>query len=181
MKIEILGPYDFLPFQIGGKSLYGEELTVKPGIYFWAFQIEGEYWINYIGISESSIAKRQSGHLSKFLSAEYDVYNYEALMSGRIEKAYTPSDGREKFKTNLNQLEKVLQNLSFYFAPIETETSILKRIETAFICRYRESGTDSKILDNGNVSRYRRQDEEPVHLEITFPKGLKGMPSSLIA
>ena len=157
MEIEILGPFNYLPFQKEGASLYNENLTWKPGIYFWAYQLENSYFINYIGFSSISISERQSSHLSSFLSGNYDIYNINSLLNGKIEKAYSPGDGNEKFNKSFNQLEQQLDDLCFFHAPIETEFTLLKRIETAFITHVRSSAENSKILDNGSVSRYRRE------------------------
>lgn len=181
MEIEISGPFDYMPFQKEGASLYSEELTWKPGIYFWAYNFENSYWVNYIGITSISIAHRQSSHLSSFLSGQYDIYNINSLFSGEIEKAYSPGDGHEKFNINLNQLEQQLNKLCFFFAPIETESSILKRIETAFIMHLRDSNENSKILDNGSVSRYRRDDEQAIPLTISSEVIIKGIPNELSA
>jgi len=181
MKIEILGPFDYLPFQKEGASLYNEKLIWEPGIYFWTYQIKSSYWINYIGISSISIAERQSSHLSAFLSGRYDIYNINSLFNGEIEKVYSPCDGNKNFNKNFNHLEQQLDNLCFFFAPIETESSILKRIETAFITHVRNSDENSKILDNGSVSRYKRDDEEAISLTISSPKLIKGIPDSLLA
>lgn len=180
MEIDILGPFDYLPFPKKGKSLYNEKLTWEPGIYFWAFQIESSYYLNYIGISSKSIAYRQSVHLSEFLSGGYDIYNLNSLLSGKIERAYSPGTGSEKFNQNYKQLEEQLNKLHFFFAPIDNELSILKRIETAFITHVRNSDDDSKILDNGSVSRYRRDDEKEIRLTINTPTLIKGIPDSLL-
>ncbi|WP_299792376.1 hypothetical protein [uncultured Shewanella sp.] len=181
MEIEILGPFDYLPFKKEGASLYCEKLTWKPGIYFWAYQIENSYWVNYIGISSVSIAKRQSNHLSSFLSGGYDIYNINSLFNGVLERAYSPGDGNESFNKNFGYLEQQLDNLCFFFAPIETETSLLQRIETSFITHIRSSAENSKILDNGIVSRYKRDDEEVIPLTINSPAIIKGIPDSLLA
>jgi hypothetical protein len=181
MEIEIRGPFDYLPFPKEGTPLYNEKLTWEPGIYFWAFQIESSYYVNYIGISSNSIAYRQSEHLSKFLSGGYDIYNLNSLLNGKIERAYSPDAGSEKFNQNYEQLEEQLNKLCFFFAPIDTESSILKRIETAFITHVRNSDDHSKILDNGSVSRYRRDDEDAIVLTINAPTLIKGIPDSLLA
>lgn len=181
MEIEILGPFDYLPFPKEGTSLYNEKLTWEPGIYFWAFQIESSYYINYIGISSNSIAYRQSEHLSKFLSGGYDIYNINSLLNGKIERAYSPGSGSDKFNQNYKQLEDQLNKICFFFAPIDIELSVLKRIETAFITYIRNSDDNSKILDNGCVSRYKRDDEEAIILTIDTPTLINGIPDSLLA
>ena len=181
MEIEILGPFDYLPFPKDRTSLYNEKLTWEPGIYFWTFQIESSHYVNYIGISSNSIAYRQSEHLSKFLSGGYDIYDLNSLLNGKIERAYSPGAGSEEFNKNYEQLEEQLNKLCFFFAPIDVESSTLKRIETAFITNVRNSDDNSKILDNGNVSRYKRDDEEAIMLTIKTPTLIKGIPDSLLA
>jgi len=181
MELEVFGPLDYLPFKKEGACLYNHKLTWEPGIYFWAFQIESSYYVNYIGISSHSIAYRQSEHLSKFLSGGYDIYNINALLNGKIERAYSPGAGNEEFNKNYKQLEEQLDKLCFFFIPIDTDLSILKRIETAFITHIRSSEDNSKILDNGSVSRYKRDDEEAIVLAINSPMRIKGLPDSLLA
>jgi len=181
MDIELLGPFDYLPFKKEGVSLYNEKLIWKPGIYFWTYKIEDSYWINYIGITSVSIGERQSSHLSSFLTGNYDIYNINSLLNGKIEKVYSPCNGNENFNKNFNHLEQQLDNLCFFFAPIDTESSILKRIETAFILHLRNTDENSKIFDNGSVSRYRRDDEEAISLTISSSKLINGIPNSLSA
>ncbi|MCS6241391.1 hypothetical protein [Shewanella baltica] len=180
MDIEILGPFDYLPFQKDGASLYSEEQAWKPGIYFWVFNLGGSFLINYIGIASTSIAQRQSSHLSSFLTGQYDIYNTDSLSNGELERAYSPGDGHGKFSSCLGHLDKQLNDLQFFFAPIEVESSILKRIETAFITHVRDLDEASVILDNGSVSRYRRDDEDAIPVNISTPIEIKGLPSELL-
>ena len=179
MELDVLGPFSYLPFK--KESLYGEEQAWKPGIYFWTYCVEDSYRLNYIGITSTSIAQRQSSHLSSFLSGQYDIYEFESLLNGTIERAYSPGDGHFKFKKNLDNLEQQLETLSFFFAPIDTVPSILKRVETAFIVHIRNLENSSKILDNGSVSRYRREDEEEITVSIKSSVRIDGLPEKLIA
>ena len=113
MNIEILGPFNFLPFQQHGVTLYSQENTWKPGIYFWVYKIDDTNFINYIGITSNSIAQRQSDHLSSFLNGTYDIYNTDLLFSGNLERAYTKANGFEGFVSSQKHLELQLKNLQF--------------------------------------------------------------------
>ena len=180
MNIEILGPFNFLPFQQHGVTLYSQENTWKPGIYFWVYKIDDTNFINYIGITSNSIAQRQSDHLSSFLNGTYDIYNTDLLFSGNLERAYTKANGFEGFVSSQKHLELQLKNLQFYYSPIEADSVILKRIETALIQHIRSSSDFYKILDNGSVSRYRRDDEAEIHVAISTKANIKGLPTEII-
>ncbi|MDP5030955.1 MAG: hypothetical protein NWQ54_17665 [Paraglaciecola sp.] len=179
LDMEILGPFDFLPFQQGGLSLYNDQNAWKPGIYFWVYNLNDSLLINYIGITSTSIAQRQSAHLSSFFSGFYDIYDVDSLLIGHLDKAYTPGDGHEKLCKSQEHLEKQLKLLKFFFAPVSVELSVLKRVETAFIKHVRSSNEFSRILDNGSVSRYRRDDEAAIHVSIHTKTEIRGMPSEL--
>jgi hypothetical protein len=179
MNIEILGPFDFLPFQQNSKTLYTQENSWKPGIYFWVYKIGDTNFINYIGITSNSIAQRQSGHLSSFLTGTYDIYNTDSLFSGVLERVYTSANGFDSFLNCQKHLELQLNSLKFYYSPIDAESSILKRIETALISHIRSNKEFSTILDNGSVSRYRREDETEIYVTINSEASIKGLPREI--
>lgn len=90
----------------GPRALWSSDLSrcilldsdaVEPGLYLWTVKVGSEYWVNYVGMSGTSIAQRQRVHIEEFLCGHYWIYDANSLSQGRKEAIYDPNKGLEVF------------------------------------------------------------------------------------
>jgi len=151
----------------------------SPGVYFWAVEIDGEYWVNYVGMTRYDIAARQVEHLEGFLSGHYLTYDPKALRGGHKDLLHDPGGASriERFLTGYQniagQLLDLFEMLSVFYMPLDRPTEDLKQVESALIQLVRTlGGKEAGFLDNDRLS-VRIPPERA--LEFEFPCVVRGL------
>jgi hypothetical protein len=151
------GPFSWISGQ--GMPWIGHATVAKgPGLYLWTIPDESKYWINYVGISTSSISERQLSHLRSYLSGEYVIYVPGELAKRRKQVAYDPKEGLDMFLERYMSLAKAMyEQLSLFrlfMAPIREKKAMLETLESVIINSLRaDNGETAAFLDNYRPSR----------------------------
>jgi hypothetical protein len=157
-RINWEGPFSWVSDQ--GITWIGHATVARgPGLYLWTVPDESKYWINYVGISTTSIGERQLSHLRSYLSGEYVVYAPSELAKRKKQVAYDPKEGLNVFMERYLSLARIIyEQLSLFrlfIAPMEGKKATLETLESMIINSLRaENGEIAAFLDNYRPSRH---------------------------
>lgn len=158
------GPYSIIPIPDESVQwLAKDSQALQPGVYLWSAYVNGEYRVNYIGMSTNSVIARTMEHVSRSFGVN-TIERPELFRKGvRGEPLFSKS------KHNWNEirddiLPKILEYLNeirFFFAPIDIEgldkygKIELERIESALIDQIWKFDQDASnsFLTNNRRSR----------------------------
>ena len=173
MKINFKGPSYFLP--IGSqRSIFERTDAAMPGVYLWTVRSNDLYWVNYVGISESSIVQRMAEHFRSYFKGEYTIYDSEAFRQIAKRQIYrgntNPAEFRQQFKKIALDLIPLLESYQVFYAVLQMEKQSLERIESTLILRLQESAQAKQFLDNARPSR---TDGVPVDIDLEWPGDCK--------
>jgi hypothetical protein len=156
-RINWEGPFSWVSDQ--GITWIGHATVARgPGLYLWTVPDQSKYWINYVGISASSIGERQLSHLRSYLSGEYVIYVPKELAERRKQVAYDPKEGLEVFLERYLFLAKTIYEqlsvIRIFVAPMEGSKAMLETLESLIINSLKaDNGEISAFLDNYRPSR----------------------------
>jgi hypothetical protein len=134
---------DFKLISKSQDNLFNQELAAKGGVYLWTYETEDGYIIDYVG-EASSIKDRFYQHLREQLNGRYSIYDPDSLRNGKREITWKGYHWRSdeyyrviEFISNsekyMPKLEKMLEECRIFFAPIEGDELIRKRIEASIL------------------------------------------------
>ena len=118
----------------------------KPGVYLWVEQGADGSFSNYVGKTNECLVQRNLYHLARMLSLKYSLprcynkglrYVYADPLKYPVEKGYeavlSPEVlSAERYMAIASGMQKYLNNLTLYFAPIE-DISCLVNLEKQLI------------------------------------------------
>lgn len=157
------------------------------GVYLWTVQTpEGEL-VYYVGQTGTSFAERQWQWLTGYLAGQYRVYDPEAFAEGRRGDLVwggmwrkSERDRAVEFLQRYEELAPIIREfvglLRIWLLPLEYEPRIRKRIEGA-IARHLRSQEDpvGSFQDTDIHYPRRREDEEPIAVQISYAANILGM------
>jgi hypothetical protein len=172
-------------------SIFYSEVSNHPGIYLWTVGTSYGDLIYYVGETGRNFRTRMRDHYKEQLSGMYHIYDPEQFSLGKKKEIWPGVYGKggEKDLTKFldilptiaPDLIKFVSIIQFYVAPINWEGRIRKRFEAALAnYLYKQPGTVGDFQDKGIRYEPRRENEEPIMVNINFPKAIKGMPKELI-
>jgi hypothetical protein len=154
MELMWYGPCSVFPDDLKC-SVFSHPLAGQPGIYLWTVNSNGLYHVNYVGISDRSIAYRIATHVSAYFAGKYKVYDSAELanLNNRDPAIIYPTaetaDFRAHYARVLPHIIGCLGTYTIFFCPlIPSYDQELKDIESALIKQL--GGPRQGFLDNNN-------------------------------
>lgn len=188
-KLKFYGP---LKFGQCKNSLFNHKLANKKGIYLWTIPFENKYYIEYIGETGQSFYKRNKEHLIQVMGGNYRVIDMDSLKTGNVNILWNGmwrKGTRDKMNEFINLYVDLAPKLLYYItsvnvfiAPLDCDTRIRRRIEGSIAKYIKEQPSNINKFFPKDVRYWKiKDDEEPICIQINYPKLIVGLPNEIIA
>lgn len=182
------GPYPLYPVGDQRPLAFNVEEAQSPGVYLWVVkQPDGRYLTLYVGMTARTIAHRLEQHVRDFLAGKYWIYNAATIIQGKRE--YIPYGKNNEFTAFLknyqylsNKVVEQLKAIEIFFAPIDSDTTFIKRVESSLIELYwdKHLPPEDRFLDNSRRSIcINEEDSILISVSGDGVSQIQGMPSEL--
>lgn len=184
------------PFGMAGphsKILFAEPEARLPGIYLWAIPyIHGGFLVNYVGETSTSFGQRMKNHLIHKVGGNYRISDPEQMIRGVDAVLW---DGlwrkgtRDKMHEYIEKLvdlapkiQKSIELIHVFVAPLDVETRTRQRIEAALAEHIKsQAGVASSLMAKDVRYYIRRKGEAPLPIQLRCTNSIHGMPEILNA
>lgn len=182
------GPYCF--FKNGDfPAIFSIPVENQKGVYIWTISVGDKELVHYIGITGRTFGERMEEHIKGYLSGtdKYAIFDPENLKKGRLVRVW---DGLwrgaeaeifiKRYAILFPKILKLLKSFRIYVAPLEYDARLLERIEAALAGHlYAQEGSIGKILEPGIRYKKRKENENPVLVEVKYNNRIIGLPPKL--
>lgn len=186
LKIQFTGPYGLLGNH--ESILFDDPIGKCSGIYIWTAQMNDAFVIEYIGITTVSFAKRSMEHIINTFGGNYRICDSdkmkkaqeEILWPGFYRKKRAIAEFSEIYLDLAPSILNYLQTIKVFTATVGLERRVVERIEGA-LARYvwNQPQPASALLPKDVRYRKRKEDEEPIRVEIQCDREILGIPTEI--
>ena len=169
LPISFNGPYSF---KVNGAAqcVFDAPNCKGAGLYIFAIEQLRVHRILYVGITLNA-SPRFRDHLDMYLCGNYRVYDTQSFALDVPQLVHEPSDRSElvlaNYQSYFANLDKMLDVIQIFFAPLQLDKALLRRLESGLIVHLRKQLRTDKILENMKVSTHAM--EPKLHVTISLP------------
>jgi hypothetical protein len=186
-EIRWQGPFSFLPRQTAPWA-FEQSRTDFPGIYLWTVEQEGEFLVNYVGITKKAVSWRLQEHVEAYLSGQYKVYDPDRFVTGTKQAVYVPTGSVLDFVSRYGELAPqifaLLGAFRVFASPLEQNIDWMRRVETGIILALRGASDvvvrtflDNERVSNGDL----KTDRHVVRMSHSGDVRIRGLGSHISA
>ena len=192
LDLRFHGPFT-LTEQPGHRCLFTDELAAQKGIYIWTLPIEGKEVPWYIG-QTVSFGLRTAQHMRDHLAGAYETFDADALEIGQIEVLWPPSQGSERWPTNLPvflqqfdvlgpHILRMFDLLRIHVAPVDGGKTLLDRLEGGIGRQLKRGarGAGGLPVLAGVKLPAAIAGEARARVRVTSESAIEGLPEEIVA
>jgi len=192
-RIDFQGPFSWF----GGDlpCVFDSDAAKHMGVYVWTANTSHGEFAYYIGDTGRTFAARFLEHLKEYASGVYRIYDADAFTLGEKRLVWLGSLSRPKEERQaavlefFNRMEEFAPQLRaflhthrLYLAPFEGEQRLRRRIEAGLARHwYDQQGLIGEFQDPGIWYQWRKADEQPIEVTVTFPSSIQGLNNTILA
>jgi hypothetical protein len=185
-KIDFSGPFSLHGME---PLLWNSSFAHQPGIYLWTIELQGAFFIEYIGETGKSFDKRTKEHLVQTFGGNYMILDMEAVKKIGEPFYIWKGQGREEDRNFMDlyvdlapKILEYISSLRLFVAPLVIEKRDQQLIEGCLAKHlYHQEKNINKFFQKG--IRYvfnRKLDEDPFHVRLEAAQPILGLPSELL-
>jgi hypothetical protein len=152
------------------------DISNEQGVYLWTVNFDSNSFLTYyVGETGRTFAKRFQEHTKEYMSGVYRIYDPDKFSKGikeliwgglwQKDREHLWPDFIEKFSELAPMIYKLLTCFHLFFAPIQVETTIRKRIEASVGKTLKNTNETTKaFFDDTAVFRIRKDSEPLIHI-----------------
>lgn len=191
-KIRWYGPYKL--YGTEDNSIFTTPEAKQPGIYLWTVPFKKQYLTYYVGETGMSFTERFVEHTQSYLDGLYRIYSPSQfadgskvlVWDGMWKKKYSKPARMLEFMNRYLELAPIinayLERFRIFVAPLNVEERIRQRIEGAIASRLlQQPGPIGSFQDSDIRYRPRRNDEEPISVQMVACESILGLCRELLA
>lgn len=187
IRLDFVGPFSWpgTPNQVN----FNLPIAEQCGIYIWGVISPNGLLVYYVGETGKSFKARHRVHFREYLNGYWVVFDPNAFLNGKREiiwgglkqsKKCSPEEWHHRKEELTPKIKSYLSTLSIFLAPINLETLVRQRIESAIAAHLKSQeypigkfiDADMRHLGKPNLS-------ELSYIDIHFPISVLGLPTRL--
>lgn len=172
INTEMCGPFGL----VWENSIFNSKYTNNTGIYFFTFNIEDKYLIEYIWITTRGFEQRFLEHIRELLSGWYRIYDFEKIKNNEDFVIWKGRYGKniddinvflDNYLSYSQNIHQQLENFKIFLLPLNGEKRTIERIEGK-IYQILRKGNNKQTMTfiNGVRSCPKRENEESLNFKI---------------